>query len=36
MYISENCQWTLYGTDPMLDKKVDSYDWEVRRAIAKQ
>ena len=24
MYISENCNWTPYGTDPELDKQVDS------------
>ena len=36
MYISENCQWTPYGTNPELDKKVDSDDWDVREAVARQ
>lgn len=36
MYISDKCNWTPYGTDPELDKKVDSYDWNVREAVAGQ
>ena len=27
MYISENCTWTPYGTDPKLDKIVDANYW---------
>lgn len=36
MYISENCQWIPYGTNPELDKQVDSDDWNVRVAVAQQ
>lgn len=36
MYISENCQWIPYGTNPELDKQVDSDDWNVREAVAQQ
>lgn len=36
MYITEDCNWTPYGTDPKLDKKVDSDDIDVRKAIARQ
>ena len=36
MYISENCNWTPYGTDPKLDELVNSDNWEIRRDAAKQ
>ena len=36
MYISEKCEWTPYGTNPELDKLVDSDDWRVREAVAQQ
>lgn len=36
MYISENCNWTPYGTDHRLDEKIDSYDSYVRMAAAEQ
>lgn len=36
MYISENCNWTPYGTNPELDKLVDSNYWEDRYSAAKQ
>lgn len=36
MYISEKCNWKPYGTNPELDKQVDSDDWNVREAIAQQ
>ena len=34
MYISDNCNWTPYGTNPELDKKVDSDDWLNRFSLA--
>ncbi len=36
MYISENCNWTPYGTDLKLDELVNSDNWEIRRDAAKQ
>lgn len=36
MYISENCNWTMYGTNPELDKLVDSKKYEDRKEVAKQ
>ena len=36
MYISENCNWTPYGTDPELDKQVDSDNYYVRAVAANQ
>ena len=36
MYISENCNWTPYGTDAELDQLVDSSDFSVRIRIAYQ
>lgn len=36
MYISENCQWTPYGTNSELDKQVDSDDYSIRAKVAKQ
>ncbi len=36
MYISENCNWTPYGTNPELDKEVDCYNRDVRIAVAEQ
>lgn len=36
MYISENCNWIPYGTDPELDKKVDSDYWGIRYDVAEQ
>lgn len=36
MYISENCNWTPYGTNPELDKQVDSDDYSIRAKVAKQ
>lgn len=36
MYISENCIWTPYGTDPELDEEINSGDWVVRRKVASQ
>ncbi len=36
MYISENCNWTPYGTDPELDKQVDSDDINIRYKVAEQ
>lgn len=36
MYISENCNWTPYGTNPELDKQVDNDDCNIRSEIAKQ
>lgn len=35
MYISENCNWTPYGTNTELDKMVDSDDWEDRESAAR-
>lgn len=34
MYISKNCKWTPYGTDPELDKIVDHQSDYVRRGAA--
>ncbi len=34
MYISENCNWTPYGTDDKKDMKVDSANYEDRVQIA--
>ena len=34
MYISENCNWTPYGTDPRKDRLVDSRNENVRREAA--
>ena len=36
MYISENCNWTPYGTNPELDKKVDSHYFDDRYKVVKQ
>ena len=36
MYISENCQWTPYGTNPELDEEVNSDNNEICRKVAKQ
>ena len=36
MYISENCDWTPYGTDPALDTLVDSNNPEDRYDAAKR
>ena len=36
MYISGDHNWTPYGTDPKLDKLVNSDNWEIRRDAAKQ
>lgn len=36
MYISKDCNWTPYGTNLELDKRVDSKYWEVREAVAEQ
>ena len=35
MYISENCNWTPYGTDPKLDKIVDANYWGMRIEAAR-
>lgn len=36
MYISDNCNWTPYGTNSELDKQVDSDDLRIREEVAKQ
>lgn len=36
MYIDPTCLWVPYGTDPNLDKCVDSNDFNVREAVAEQ
>ena len=36
MYISEDCNWTPYGTNPELDKKVDSNESSIRWDAAGQ
>ena len=36
MYISENCKWTPYGTNPELDKQVDSDNMYARAKVAEQ
>ena len=36
MYVSKDCNWTPYGTNLELDKRVDSKYWEVREAVAEQ
>ena len=36
MYILDKCNWTPYGTNPELDKKVDNDYWWIRNEAAKQ